>query len=699
MLRKIILDILNDNQYQPLSYYELANLVMSLNKKYDLNTIYQEIVKLENEHLIIRNKNEKIQSIERLNLKIGTLEIRGNGYGFVRLDSDEDDLYVSKINLNNGIDKDRVLVKIINSQSNEAAVYRVLEHGVNLIVGEVWLRKSQIYVKPDNKYLNFNIKISYKNSLGATNGHKVVCVITNIDDQTGIVHGKIKNIIGHVNDVGINVLSVVYEYGFNPNFSKAALKEAKAFQNQKLTLSKRVDLRTKNFITIDGADAKDLDDAIYVERDKDDYVLYVSIADVSYYVAENSELNKEAYARGTSVYLANKVVPMLPFQLSNEVCSLNPDVERYTLTCQMKIDKQGQVNDYAIYESLIKSKYRLTYEQVNNFYAGKEREATKLAAISSMLKNMLELSKIIRNKKIKDGYIDFDIDEIKVVVDNKGEAKDITKRERGLSEKLIEDFMVRANEVVAENFFWLDLPALYRVHDEPNKDKLLELIKFAKIFNIDFTLKKDQISPYDINNFLGKIKMSKQAGFLDKLLLRSMAKAVYQPNNIGHFGLSSNYYTHFTSPIRRYPDLIIHRLIRKYLISKDIPTEKEKEQIYTKLISIGEQTSKKERNAQEAERKVTAMKCAEYLSNYIGEEFNGIISSVTSFGFFVELDNAIEGLVHISTLKDQNYTYDGNYHCLRGLKNTSVLALGDKVKVKVTKVNTQQGSIDFELVR
>ncbi|MDR1781824.1 MAG: ribonuclease R, partial [Bacilli bacterium] len=610
MLRQLILNILNDSHYRPLSYHELANLIMSKSDEYDLNQIYQEIVKLENEYLIIQTKHETLQSIERLGLKLGTIEIKSKGYGFVRLDNDEDDVFISKYNLNNAIDKDRVLIKMIDIKANEGSIERVLEHGLNLIVGEVFIRRKQIYVSPDNKSLNFNIKINYKNSMGATNGHKVVCVITSIDDKTGVIHGKIKNIIGHINDVDIDILSVVYEYGFNPEFSREALDEAKNYQKDKLILNNRIDLRDKTFITIDGADSKDLDDAIYLEKEQDDYILYVSIADVSYYVREDTNLNKDAYERGTSVYLTNKVVPMLPFQLSNDICSLNPDTDRYTLTCQMKINNKGKVIDYDIYESMINSKYRLTYEEVNNFYNDEEKELTKLNSIALMLNDMLSLSKIIRTKKIKDGYIDFDIDEIKIITNNKNQAIDIVKRVRGLSEKLIEDFMIKANEVVAENFHWLDLPSLYRVHDKPNKDKLLELIKFAKVFNINFTLKKDEISPYDINHFLELIKKSKQAHFLDKLLLRSMAKAVYQPDNIGHFGLASHYYTHFTSPIRRYPDLIIHRLIRKYLIDKDIPNEKDKEKIYQKLIKIGEHASKKERDAQEAERKVTDMKCA-----------------------------------------------------------------------------------------
>ncbi|MDR3215161.1 MAG: ribonuclease R [Bacilli bacterium] len=701
MLREIIFKILNDNHYSPMNYQQLATIILRNTDEFDLNMIYKELVLLENEHLIMRVKHDNIQSIARLGLKLGIIEIKAKGFGFVKVDDDTPDIFVSRKNINGAIEKDLVLVEITDEKKHEGIVYKVIEHKLGLIVGVLHSRKNNtLVVIPDNKNLNFEIKINNKHTLGANTGYKVVCYITDVDQKHGLIYGKIKHVIGHMDAVDIDVISIVYEYGFEVDFSKTALHEAKQAQSKLISNKGRKDLRSLAFITIDGADAKDLDDAIYVERDQDNnYDLYVSIADVSYYVEEKSTLDQEAYLRSTSVYLTNKVVPMLPFQISNEVCSLQPDVDRLTMTAQMKINEQGQLLDYQIYESIINSKHRLTYDQVNQFYNNNQKQLNNLKDINEMLWDMLSLSKIIRDQKIKNGYINFNIAEPKIILNSKGKAINVINRDRGLAEMMIEDFMVRANEVVAEHFYWLDVPFLYRVHDKPNMDRLSDLVIFAKSLNINYHLNKDNVTSHDINHFLDKININQETHFLDKLLLRTMAKACYQPDNIGHFGLASPYYTHFTSPIRRYADLIVHRLIKTYQNPKILNDEKILNKKYEKLVTIGEHISKKERDAIDAERRVDDIKMAEYMSDYLGEVFEGTISSITSFGFFVSLDNSVEGLVHISTLKDQNYLFDKDYHCLRGQRTNVIYRMGDQLKVRLIRASIKEGKIDFELFK
>lgn len=700
-MRQEILDLLNDDNTPPLTYNEITNKVSKDSN--DLNEIYQMIVLLENEHQIIRVKNDRLTTPKKLNSKVGQLEIKRKGFGFVRCE--DEDIFVGYDNLNGAIHKDIVLIKLLPKSSrlnSEGVITQILENNNDLIVGEVIVVKNEYYVKPDDQLLQFEIKIPLKYRNNAVMGSKVLAFITTKSTDLKEVSGRIKQVIGHVNDVGIDILSVVYKYGFDPVFSKEVIKEAQSYDESDVAKEaiNRTDLRNVMTITIDGADAKDLDDAISLEIDKDDnFVLYVSIADVSHYVTEKSKLDKKAFEHSTSVYLVDRVVPMLPHELSNGLCSLHPNVDRLTQTCKMTINKQGKVIDHEIFESVINSNYRMTYDDVNEIIMRDNKSLKeKYHEIDELLTNMYELSLIIRKERVKRGSLDFDVKEPKIIVDNKGKVIDIKARERYEAERIIEDFMIIANETVASHIYWQELPFIYRVHDEPNPDKITDFLKYASVFDIKFKKNSDNITSKDVQGLLDEIYKKEDTAILGRLLLRSMSKAKYAPDCIGHFGLASKFYTHFTSPIRRYPDLIVHRYLRKYVFNKKHPTANELDRIYTLMTKFGMQTSKKERDAIEAEREVNDMKMAEYMKDYVGSEFEGTISSITNFGMFVELDNTIEGLVHISNLKDDHYHYNAQYHSLIGERTNKQYKLGSKVKVIVEAVSVEHRQIDFLLV-
>lgn len=697
MLEDLILEYLDSDSYIPSDYHEIALKLQSRDDSLDLNEIYKALVNLENDFLILRKNGDKIFSLKKLNLYLGTLEIKRKGFGFVRCK--DFDVFIKKDELNGAINKDKVLVKLLKSSSKEnpeGYIYRVLEHGYDLIVGDIVQEDQKYYLKPDDTTLNFLIRILDKNLNGAVVGHKVLVYISETNYEQNIIYGKVKTIIGYISDVGIDILSIVYKYGFNPEFSKDSIKQAKNYLKDELVLNDRVDLRNMLTITIDGKDAKDLDDAISLEiNEKNNRVLYVNIADVSYYVKEKSALDQDALARGTSVYLVDRVVPMLPQQLSNGICSLLPNVDRYTQTCKMEFDEKGNIISYDIFESMINSKYRLNYEDVNDLFENKP------SSYDDELKNMLlEMNKLalqMQANKTKKGMLDFRIPEPKIIVDGKGKVLEIQIRELAAGEKLIESFMVAANETVASHIFSKHLPFIYRIHEKPNPEKMQSFLKFISTFNIKFKGDLENIIPKDVQKMLDEINKMEENKFIDTLLLRSMAKAIYDSVNVGHFGLASECYTHFTSPIRRYPDLLVHRLLRKYLYTKEKYNVKDEAASISKIKKIADQSSQKERDAIEAEREVNVLKMAEYMLDYIGEEFEGIISSVTNFGFFVQLPNTIEGLVHISNLNDDYYHFDPQFNFMFGERTNNQFRLGQKIKVKVKEVSVANRSIDFEI--
>lgn len=697
MLEDLILEYLDSDSYIPSDYHEIAMRLQKNDDSLDLNEIYKTLVKLENDFLVIRKSGDKIYSLKKLNLYLGFLEIKRKGFGFVK--TPDFDVFIKKDDLNGAINKDKVLVKLLKSTSKEnpeGYVYRVLQHGYDLIVGNIILEDNKYYLKPDDTTLNFLIRIMDKNLNGAIVGHKVLVYIVETNYEENIIYGKVKTIIGYINDVGIDILSIVYKYGFNPEFSKDSIKQAKNYLKEELVLNNRVDLRDKLTITIDGKDAKDLDDAISLEfNEKNNRVLYVSIADVSYYVKEKSALDQDALARGTSVYLVDRVVPMLPQQLSNGICSLLPDVDRYTQTCKMEFDDKGNIISYDIFESMINSKSRCNYDDVNDLIAGRPTNYSE--DLKNMLLEMNVLSLQIQANKTKKGMLNFIIPEPKIIVDKKGKVLEIQIRKQDAAEKLIESFMVIANESVASHIYWMQRPFIYRVHDKPNPEKMQSFLKFISVFNIKFRGDLENLRPKDIQKILDEINKKEENKFFDTLLLRSMSKAIYDNINIGHFGLASECYTHFTSPIRRYPDLLVHRLLRKYLYEKKPYNTNEDTTMSAKIKKIADKSSQKERDAIEAEREVNDMKMAEYMLDYIGQVFEGHISSITNFGFFVQLSNTVEGLVHISNLNDDYYNFNAQFNLMVGERSNTQFRIGQLVKVRVKEVSVENRSVDFEL--
>ena len=544
------------------------------------------------------------------------------------------------------------------------------------------------------KKLDLIIKLTKESSRQLVEGHKVlVKVIRGLGKKEYL--GEVVKIIGHKNDPGVDIISIALRHGIETEFNEAVINELKTIPNKVLEEEKigRKDLTNELIFTIDGDDTKDIDDAISVERNNENYILGVHIADVSHYVLMGTALYDAAYLRGTSSYLADTVIPMIPHQLSNGICSLNPDVERLTISCVMTINPNGKVIDYSIFPSIIKSKKQMTYKNVNKILEeniipeGYEKYAENL-------KLMQELASILRAEKESRGYIDFGLDEAKIIQDENGKAIDVVKRDRGIGENLIEDFMIAANETIATHIANMDLPFIYRVHDIPNTEKIEDFKNLIKQMGYQLQTNLNKITPLTMQSILKELKDKKEFSILSDMLLRSMKKAIYSPNNIGHFGLASTNYTHFTSPIRRFPDLTVHRLLRTYLFEKRLDMETiNYNQKY--LVDVAENSSEREVEAAEAERDVLAMKMAEYMESHVGEEYIGIISGVTNFGLFIQLDNLIEGLVHISTL-DGYYEYIPELLSL--ISENKRYRIGDTVKVKVINASKENSAIDFEIV-
>ena len=686
------------NSDKALSVTEL-NDALGFNSADELKELLKLLNKLEDELKIYRTKKNNYLLFTNSHLKIGTMIANKKGYGFVDIEGDED-VFIPPTNMNGAIHGDKVIVEITSPKGIdlEGRILKIVDRKFKQMVGEVYYKKNVPFLKLDDDRVKLNIEIDKKKTMGAMPGHKVLVKITNkLKDNN--YKGETIKILGHKNDPGVDILSITNEMGIPDTFSSDVMNELDAIPNEVLEkdLINRHDLRNEVIFTIDGDDTKDIDDAISIEKVGENYKLGVHIADVSYYVKSNTALDKEAYERGTSVYLADRVIPMLPHKLSNGICSLNPNVDRLAISCIMEIDKNGNVINYDILQTVINSKIQMTYKKVNQILEdnvipeGYEKYVDKLRL-------MADLAQILRKNKENRGYIDFDIDESKIIVNDKGKAIDVVLRNRGTGEKLIEDFMIVANETVATHIYYMDLPFIYRVHGEPNEEKINNFMRFLNI--LGYKVKEDikKLTPKTMQNILKQLKDKNEFHLLSALLLRSMQKAVYDTNNIGHFGIASKCYTHFTSPIRRYPDTTVHRLLHTYLfdnnISNDTINYYERE-----LPFVAQHTSETERRSIECERVVDDMKKAEYMMNHIGEEFDGIISSVLNFGMFVELPNLIEGLVRLDSLKGDYYTYDETTFTIRGNKDKSGFRLGDKVKVKVISADKEKRTIDFEVIK
>ena len=694
-MKEIILDKLRDNT--SLTIMELNDLLglTTIDEYKSLQNTLDEMVS--DGILYYSDKKKKYLLLENSHLVKGTLSLNEKGFGFIIINKDTKDVYVNEKNINGAQDGDLVLFEYLNKDKErpEGRIIKTIKRNYEPLVGEVILVDGEYFVKPDRK--GANIYIPRDNLNGAVEGHKVV--VTPLKEGNRV--GKITKIIGHKNDVGVDILSFVYEYNFSPSFPDEVVEELDDIPsylteeeiNKELSSGRR-DLRSEEIFTIDGSDTKDIDDAISLSKLEDGkYKLGVHIADVSYYVKEGTKLDDEAYFRGTSVYLVDRVLPMLPHKLSNGICSLNENEDRFAFSCEMIIDDKGDIGHYEIFKSIIRSRKKMTYEEVNKILE-ENTTSDDYKPFEKTLLLMNELSKILRKKMIRRGYIEFESTEAKIKVDENCHPTHIESRVQRSGEELIENFMIAANETVASSIYYKNLPGIYRVHDKPDEKRLGEFMKFLSLHGYVVNGKSKIDNPKDLQHILSQLEEVPEVRVLHDMAIRSQAKAVYSDINIGHFGLGSKCYSHFTSPIRRYPDLILHRLLKdyNYNYSDRIISERKEE-----LPIECEHCSIREQEAQNCERDVDKMKKAEYMMDHIGEVYDGIISGVVEFGFFVELENTIEGLVKAESIKGDYYVFDNDLMALIGKKSKKKYSFGDKVKVKVIRADKDKSEIDFEI--
>ena len=697
-----------------LSMEELAE-ALDMRKSEDYKLLVQTVAQMEREKTLEFNKKGRIK------LPFQPIEVEGifrrneRGFGFVTIDPEEPDVFIPKDATNFAMDGDIVMIDIQKTadlfadRGAEGQVVSIKERKVQQLVGEFTafdvdeIAESDLfgYVTPkDKKSAQFKVFIAAE-GIQPVDGSVVIVEITHYPEKgyATSLEGMVTKVIGHKNDPGMDILSIVIAQGIPTQFPEEVQTASEQVPDQisESDLVGRRDLREQQIVTIDGADAKDLDDAVTVRKlDNGNYFLGVHIADVSYYVTEDSILNKEAFERGTSVYLTDRVIPMIPQRLSNGICSLNPQVPRLTMSCEMEIDPSGTIVQHEIFQSVIQTTERMTYSAVNEILEEEKPETLeRYQQLVPMFQLMKELHQILEARRIQRGAINFEDREAKILVDPEGRPMDIELRERGVGERLIESFMLAANETVAEHFNRLKLPFIYRIHEQPKEEKMQRFFDFASALGILVKGTKNTITPKDLQKVIDEVEDKPEAPVINTMLLRSMQQARYSEDNYGHYGLAAEYYTHFTSPIRRYPDLIVHRLIRTY--SQD-QGEATKAKWAEALPEIADHSSKMERRAVDAEREVDSMKKAEYMADKVGEEFDGIISSVTKFGIFIELPNTVEGMIHLNELKQDYFHFIENQLALVGERTRQTFKIGQKVRVKVTKSDPETREIDFELL-
>lgn len=695
-----------ENASRPLSVEELKD-VLTIDHSDGFKSLIMALNELEDAGELVRTRKNRFGLPEKMNLIRGRIQMHKKGFAFLIPDDEsQTDVYIHHSDLASAMNNDKVLVRLetksMDGNRPEGTVIRILERSVFQVVGTFEDNHSFGFVIADDKRIPNDIFIPKGSTHGAVNGHKVIVEITKYPENRKSAEGNVIKILGHKNDPGIDIISIIHKNGIHMEFSEEVLDQVGQVPDEisEADLIGRRDLRDEMIVTIDGEDAKDLDDAISVKKlENGHFQLGVYISDVSYYVEEKSPMDSEAFERGTSVYLVDRVIPMIPHRLSNGICSLNPQVDRLTLGCEMEIDQHGKVVRHEIFESVIQSKERMTYKDVNGILVDQDntlRETYK--ELVPMFENMEQLAAILRKKRIDRGAIDFDFKEAQVLVDAEGKAEDIAIRERSVGEKLIEEFMLATNETIAEHFHWLEVPFIHRIHEDPDEGKLQHFFEFLAGLGHRVKGTANEIHPQALQKVLDIVHGKPEEMIVSKLMLRSMKQAKYNPESIGHFGLSTEFYTHFTAPIRRYPDLIVHRLIRTYLINKQMD-QKTLNRWENELPEIAQHTSEMERVAVDAEREVDDLKKAEYMSDKIGEEYTGAISSVTNFGLFVELENTVEGLVHVSYMTDDYYHFDERSYALIGERTGKVYRIGEEVDVKVINVNLEERAVDFELVR
>lgn len=713
--KKLILELFKDELYSPMKRKELA---MFMQVSDDLRPEFDSLIdEMLNEGLIEQTKKGKLvlpghgnqpkkEKEDSLYPDKRSLSFSGKyignakGFGFVEVEGMEEDFFIPEGFSLNACHNDTVEIELLNDgkkrgQRVEAKVVKILERSQDVIVGTYEASKTFGFVVTDNKKFASDIFIAKENSKGAVSGHKVIVEILDYGDEKHKPEGKVTQIIGHENDPGVDIMSIALAFGIPTDFPEKVLNQAEGM-NKPLTpadMAGRKDLRDTLMVTIDGEDAKDLDDAVSLSMDGEDYILGVHIADVSNYVQENSALDREAVKRGTSVYLADRVIPMLPHTLSNGICSLNEGEDRLAMSCIMKINAKGNVIDHEICESVIKTRHRMSYTQVKKIIEENDPEMIEtFSDVAPMLIKMQELSLILRAKREKRGSIDFDFPETKLVLNEKGEPIEIKPYERNEATKLIESFMLAANETVAEHYFWAETPFLYRIHENPDEEKIKKLRTFIKNFGYSIKTTGEDIHPKEFQKLLSKIEGTKEEPLISRLTLRSMQQAKYSTECEGHFGLACEYYTHFTSPIRRYPDLQIHRIIKDDLRGRLNDARKNH---YDEILpGVAQSTSKNERRADETERETVKLKKAQYMQAHINEIFEGVISGVTNWGIYVELENTVEGLVHVSTLKGF-YRFDEEHYELVNDDDHITYRLGETVKVMVKDVDLSLRTVDF----
>ncbi len=699
--KKVIYEFICDDMYAPMKIKELA--IMFQVPKEERRVLKEILTELVEEGKVrVTSKGKYVKgSAENL---VGVFTAHERGFGFVTIEGREDDIFISGDDTNGAFQGDSVEVVLTKSNEDgngkraEGKVVKILSHGITTLVGYFERNKKFGFVRPDNQKFSKDIFVPLERSKGAVTGHKVVVELTSYGGENKKPEGKVLEILGHVNDPGTDIMSIIKGYDLPTEFPQKVLNQAErvGISVTSADLAGRKDIREWTMVTIDGEDAKDLDDAISITREGEHYQLGVHIADVTNYVQENSALDWEALKRGTSVYLVDRVIPMLPHTLSNGICSLNAGEDRLALSCIMTIDKKGEVLDHEIAETVIHVDERMTYTSVKKILTDKdEAECARYQELVPMFQLMEELASILREKRHKRGSIDFDFPETKMVLDEMGVPVEIKPYDRNVATKIIEDFMLLANETVAETHFWQEIPFVYRIHEAPDEEKIKKLATFIQNFGHTMHVSQDRVHPKEVQKLLNKIEGSKEADLISRLALRSMKQAKYTPENAGHFGLATTYYSHFTSPIRRYPDLQIHRIIKENLRGR---LKGDRRDHYENILDkVTKDCSELERRAEQAERETIKLKKAEYMEQHIGEVFPGVISSITKWGMYVELENTIEGLIHVTNMTDDHYEYYEDRYEMVGQGRGNVFKLGQEINVEVLGINKLQRTIDFKI--
>jgi len=706
-LKERIIAYMRESAYKPLTEEDLGE-AMGLTDE-ELVDFPVALEELEKEGAIIKNRSDLYGVPSRMHLVVGRIAMTAKGFGFiipdVRETEDETDVFVPAGAIGTAMHGDRVVARVTPAQeegrSREGEIIRILERANEKIVGTFERSKTFGFVTPDNTKLTQDIFVAKKFFKGAKTGSKVVVKITKWPNGRRSAEGEVIEVLGKVGDPGVDVLSVMRQYELSETFPEDVQAEADAVEQEPspAEYQGRADRRDLQIVTVDGEDSKDLDDGVYARKNPDgSYFLGVYIADVSHYVKEHAPLDREAYARGTSVYLVDRVIPMLPKELSNGICSLNAGVDRLSMACEMQISADGEITSYEILPTVIHVYRRLTYNIVNKVLVDKaEPFLSDNSDIMPMLETLAELRGALKAKRHRRGSIDFDLPEVKVKLDENGHPVALIKREGSLAESIIEECMLAANETVAKHMDTRNLPFMYRVHEQPSEEKIERLNNLLAAFGL-FVKQDEQghIKPIDVQQVLEKVAGRPEERIISTVSLRSMQQARYSEQSLGHFGLAARYYTHFTSPIRRYPDLIVHRLLRETFATGSLPLDRQ-ERLKTVLPEIAEHASNRERLATEAERETTDMKKIEYMAQFVGEEFTGVISGVTAFGIFVELDNGVEGLVHVSTMTNDYYEYVEEQYAMIGERTRTQYRLGDEVEVILARANVEERNLDFVL--